>query len=124
MKHIQTINASPETLYSTWLDSEGHSNRTGGEAHFSDVINDKFTAWDGYITRSNIELVSNEKIVQGWRTSEFDSSDEESLLEIQLKPLGDQAELTLIHSNIPAIQTQYENRWIESYFEPMKEKFK
>ena len=124
MKHIQTINASPETLYSTWLDSEGHSIRTGGEAHFSDVINDKFTAWDGYITRSNIELVSNEKIVQGWRTSEFDSSDEESLLEIQLKPLGDQAELTLIHTNIPAGQTQYENGWIESYFETMKENFK
>ncbi|MDG1428999.1 MAG: hypothetical protein P8M19_01435 [Crocinitomicaceae bacterium] len=57
MKHIQTINASHETLYSAWLDSEGHSNRKGGEAHCSDVINDKLTAWDGYITGSNIELV-------------------------------------------------------------------
>ena len=34
---------------------------TGGEAIASDQINARFSAWDDYITGTNIELIKNKK---------------------------------------------------------------
>jgi len=113
----------PSVIYDAWLDNEEHSNMTGGEASCSSNIGDKYTAWDGYITGSNLELIPNNKIVQSWRTSEFAENDEDSRLEIHLKEVEAGTELELIHTNIPEGQTQYENGWVESYFNPMTEYF-
>ena len=114
---------TPKMLYDAWLSSEGHSDMTGGEAFCSNQPGNKFSAWDGYIEGENIELETNTKIVQTWRTSEFDENDEDSLLTIHLKPLNGGTELTLIHTNIPEGQTQYKAGWIDHYFTPMRAYF-
>ena len=62
---------SPEEIYQAWLDSLAHSEMTGGEANMSDQIGAEVSAWDGYISGRNLELVPGERIVQSWRTSEF-----------------------------------------------------
>ena len=113
------FNATPKAIYEAWLDSDSHSAMTGGDAKCTPVVGDAFSAWDGYITGSNIQLQENEKIEQRWRTSEFSDSDGDSLLLIHLKPHENGTILTLIHSDIPKGQTQYENGWKEHYFEPM-----
>ena len=66
-----TIPASPEEIYQAWLDSLGHSEMTGGAATMSDQIGAAVSAWDGYISGRNLELVPGERIVQSWRTTEF-----------------------------------------------------
>lgn len=53
---------------------------TGGEAEISNKINEAFTAWDGYIEGTNVQLEPNKRIIQSWRTSEFDETDEDSQL--------------------------------------------
>lgn len=111
--------ASPEKLYSAWLDSELHSEMTGGEAECSDQVGGEFSAWDGYITGSNLELVSNKKIVQAWRTSEFMDDDEDSELHLQFEAIEGGCELTLIHRKVPERESDYEKGWKEHYFEPM-----
>ncbi|MCI5057677.1 MAG: SRPBCC domain-containing protein [Flavobacteriales bacterium] len=110
----------PQTLYEAWLDGHKHSIMTGGTAECSAKIGEAFTAWDGYISGHNIELVENSKIVQAWRTSEFSEKDEDSRLMITLTPKGSGTEFLLEHENIPEGQTQYKQGWIDHYFEPMK----
>ena len=79
-----TIPASPEEIYQAWLDSIGHSEMTGGEATTSDEVGAEVSAWDGYISGRNLELVPGERIVQSWRTSEFGDEEEDSVITVVL----------------------------------------
>lgn len=120
----ETFDAKPSEIYHAWLDSDGHTRMTGGAAEGSKEVGEAFTAWDGYITGTNVDLIPGEKIVQIWRTTEFSEDDEDSILTIQLREVSEgSTELTLIHTNIPEGQTQYEQGWIDHYFIPMKEYF-
>ena len=114
------FNTTPAQLYSDWLSSEGHTNITGGEANASMELGAPFTAWDGYIEGVNLELETNKRILQSWRTMEFNAEDEDSEIEILLKAEKEGVKFTLIHSNIPvgAIE-KYKQGWEEHYIAPM-----
>ena len=115
-----TIPASPEEIYEAWLDSLGHSEMTGGEANMSGEVGAEVSAWDGYISGRNLELIPAERIVQSWRTTEFADEHEDSVISIVLTAVGDSTLLTLEHSNVPDDQRSYEEGgWQSNYFEPM-----
>ncbi len=115
-----TIPASPQEIYEAWLDSLGHSEMTGAEARMSDEVGAEVSAWDGYISGRNLELVPGERIVQTWRTSEFADEHQDSVISVVLAELGDGTLLTLEHSNVPDDQRSYEEGgWQSNYFEPM-----
>jgi uncharacterized protein YndB with AHSA1/START domain len=116
--------ASPETVYDAWLDSRAHSAMTGAPAKMSKTVGADVSAWDGYITGKNIELVRGERIVQSWRTSQFTDADPDSVITVTLTPLENGARLTLDHAKVPDGQTSYEKGgWEENYFNPMKDYF-
>ena len=117
------IKASPQQIYDAWLDSDQHSAMTGGEAVVSNTDGDSFVAWDGYIEGRNIKLEPGVRIVQHWRTSEFDDSDNDSLLEVLFEAQNDGTVITIRHSNLPDHGMQYKQGWIDNYFDPMKEYF-
>ncbi len=117
----ETFAVKPAALYKAWLDSSLHSQMTGGAADCTNVEGGDHSAWDGYIRGKNVELLENKKIVQTWRTTEFDETDEDSVLTIELAEVPEGTKLTLTHTNIPQGQTQYEQGWIDHYFAPMKE---
>lgn len=118
------LNADTTKLYQSWLNSETHEAMTGGEANCSDTIGSDYSAWGGYITGRTLELVENTKIVQSWRTTEFDSTDEDSIIEVHFERIDNGTRLTLQQSNIPAGQKEkYAKGWQEHYFAPMKEYF-
>ena len=119
----EQFEAIPEDIYDAWLDSERHSNMTGGVAEVSNLIGGEFEAWDGYIQGKNLELIPGACILQEWRTTEFDDSDEDSLLEIRLASSDVGTLLTIRHSNLPDHGMQYRQGWIDAYFVPMKEYF-
>ena len=114
------IDATAEQIYRAWLSSDGHTNMTGGIANVSDKIGDNFTAWDGYIEGQNMELEPFNRILQSWRTSQFEKDEEDSQIEIQLSEFNGQTELTLIHTNVPESGEHYIKGWDNSYFQPMK----
>jgi len=119
-----TIPASAQDIYDAWLNSLAHSEMTGGQASMSDEIDAEVSAWDGYITGRNLELVPGERIVQSWRTTQFTDEHEDSIITMTLEGVEDGTVLTLVHSNVPDEQTSYEQGgWQEYYFEPMKEYF-
>lgn len=118
------IPATPNAVYGAWLDSAGHSVMTGAGATMSSTVGDAYTAWDGYITGKNLELVPPSRIVQSWRTSEFAETDPDSIVAVSLAPTTEGTLLSLEHRNVPDGQTDYENGgWQDNYFTPMIEYF-
>ncbi len=118
-----TLNAPAKDIYNAWISSEGHTKMTGGEATASNKIGDSFTAWDGYIQGKNLVLEEDKRIVQSWRTSQFEPHEEDSQIEVLLTEKGGSTELTLIHSKVPESGEHYIKGWDEHYFQPMKKYF-
>jgi uncharacterized protein YndB with AHSA1/START domain len=79
------IAATPRQIYAAWLDSLAHTEMTGGEASTSEEVGAAVSAWDGYITGRNLELVPGKRIVQSWRTSRFTDEHADSIVTISLK---------------------------------------
>ncbi len=119
----EQFSVSAATIYAAWLNSEEHAKMTGGEAEVSNSEEGSFSVWDGYITGKNVSLVIDSEIVQTWRSTEFKDSDADSELTVRFKDNADGCELTLIHSNIPDGQPDYEQGWEDHYFVPMREYF-
>jgi len=116
--------ATCENIYKAWLDSEAHSEFTESIAEIDPVVDGKFSAWEGYIIGSNIVLEPYHKIVQAWRTTEFDYDEEDSRLELTFEKINDETKLTLIHSNIPEGQgEELKEGWLDFYFKPMQKYF-
>jgi activator of HSP90 ATPase len=116
-----TINTKAEKIYKAYLTSEGHTAITGSPAKVDSVVNGDFTAWDGYIQGMFLELEKNKRIVQAWRTAEFPSEAEDSIVEILLEESRGKTKLTLNHSNIPEGQADdYKKGWEDFYFKPMR----
>lgn len=116
---------SASAIYHAWLDSKSHSAFTGGDAEIEAKVNSSFTAWNGYITGQILELDTDKRILQSWRTVEFDEDDEDSILEVKIEDLEDgHSRLTLTHSNLPAgTGKKYKDGWKENYFDPMHDFF-
>ena len=118
-----TLPSDPESVYAAWLDSAKHSAMTGGAAEVSDKVGESFTAWDGYISGKNIELLPGKRIVQAWRTVEFSEDEPDSQLEINFETHDAGTLITIRHNNLPLHGEQYEQGWVDNYFEPMKDYF-
>ena len=116
--------ATPDEIYAAWMSSDGHGAMTGAEAHVDPRVGGDFDAWDGYITGRTLALEPGRRIVQSWRTSEFDDTHEDSQIEVLLEPVEEGTRITIRHTNVPDGQTGYEEGgWQESYFNPMREYF-
>ncbi len=119
-----TLPCRAQMIYDAWMSSEGHTAMTSAIAHVEPFAGGKFDAYDGFITGRTLELEPPLKIVQSWRTSEFTDLHEDSIIEVTLDESGGQTQLTLIHKNVPAEQTSYEQGgWETHYFQRMKQRF-
>ena len=117
------IKATPKQIYKSWLSTQRHSKMTESTAYVSDKVGDTFEAWEGYITGSNLELEPYHRIVQSWRSSDFENNESDSKIEVLLSENGNETLLTLNHTNLPESGEHYKKGWDESYFEPMKRYF-
>jgi uncharacterized protein YndB with AHSA1/START domain len=118
------IPASAERIYAAWLDGKEHAAMTGGGATGEGRVGGAFTAWDGYIRGTNVELVPGRRIVQSWRSNDFPDGAADSQVEIKLDPADGGTRITLVHSNVPEGQgADYEKGWREHYFVPMRKYF-
>ncbi len=119
-----TIKATAKQIYKSWVSTQRHTKMTGGVAFVSDKVGETYTAWEGYITGQNIELEPYNKIVQSWRTSNFEDNEGDSQIEILLSEHEEETMLTLKHTNVPESGEHYKKGWEEHYFEPMRSYFK
>jgi activator of HSP90 ATPase len=113
-----------EALFTAWLDSMQHGLFTGSTADIDPTVGGEFTAWDGYISGKTLAIDAPRRILQSWRTNEFDESDPDSKLELLFESIPGGTRLTLNHTNIPDGQKEmYTEGWEEYYFKPMQEYF-
>ena len=121
------FNESAEKIYKAYLSTQGHTQMTGSPAKVDGRAGGDFTAWNGYIWGTFLELEENKKIVQAWRTAEFPEDAGDSRVEILLEEIPtDEAlamtRLTLTHTNMPDGQSDdYKQGWEDFYFKPMRE---
>lgn len=120
----EAFKAKVSEIYNAWLNSEGHTAMTGSPATVDGKIGGRFTAWNGYISGSTLELTPNQRIVQTWRTSEFPDDAPDSHLEVLLCETEAGTEVTLTHTDMPENQVDsYRQGWEDFYFKPMREYF-
>ena len=115
--------ASPREMYDAWL-SSAHGKMVGSTATVDPRVGGAFTAWDGYIRGTTLELEPYRRIVQAWRTTEFSAASPDSRLELLLEQVEGGTRLTIRHTEIPEGKSaSLEQGWIDHYYRPMKEYF-
>lgn len=118
------VHATPERVYQALLDSREHSDITGATATVEPSVGGKFSAFDGVISGSTVDLEPGRRIVQSWRSGDFPFGSDDSRLEIVLEPIETGTRITFVHSEIPEGQaTHFEQGWRERYLEPMSRYF-
>lgn len=121
IRQSATFRASPHDVYGALMDSEKHSQFTGGEAIISREIGGKFSAFDGYAEGVNIELVPDKKIVQSWRASDWPEG-HYSQVTFSLSKVEGGTRLTFIQTGVQEEQyNDVSQGWKDYYWAPMKE---
>ena len=114
------VSATPAKIYAAWLDGDGHAKMTGSAAEGQPVVGARFSAWNGYISGTNLELEPSRRIVQSWRTTEFPADAPDSRLEILFDPIAGGTRVIIRHTGVPDGQRkQYESGWHDHYLAPM-----
>lgn len=107
------INAEAADVYSALTNPYTISIWSGYPAEMSTEPGSEFSLWEGDITGQNIEFIPDHKVVQEWY---FGEQAERSIVTITIKPVKEEADVTVEHTNIP--DDEYDNiaeGWREYY---------
>ena len=117
-----TFNASAHDVYDALMDSDKHSRFTGAKATISRDVGGSFTAYDGYISGTNLELIPNTKIVQLWRGNDDGwAPGHHSTATFTLDEVDDGTRLTFVQSGVPEETFDgISQGWQEHYWSKMK----
>jgi activator of HSP90 ATPase len=125
IKQKEFISARPVEIYDAFLNEEKHTEFTGAKATCDRRVGGRFTAWDGYISGTNVKLENGRRIIQEWRTTEWPKGYKPSTLEFTFKQKGEGTEVRMVQTNVPATQAEsYKKGWEDYYWTPLKKYFK
>ena len=112
--------AAPHEVYEALMDSQKHAEFSSSPAAISREVGGEYSAYDGYITGKNLELVPDRKIVQSWRAVDWPAG-KLSTVTFALSPLAGGTQLDFTHTDLPeGTEAEFTQGWIENYWEPMK----
>ncbi len=121
IKQSEVFKTTPHQVYITLMDSRQHSQFTGSKAVVGKKKGDKFTAYDGYIEGTILDLISDQKIVQSWRGSDWPEG-HYSEVTFLLKEIGDGTLLEFTQTGVPdQFYKDISHGWHEFYWTPMKQ---
>jgi uncharacterized protein YndB with AHSA1/START domain len=120
IRQTVTLAGSPAEVFEMLMDSRKHARFTGGAASISRRVGGKVSAYDGYATGVNLELVANRKIVQTWRASDWPEGVASTVTYMLTKVKGG-TKLRFTQSGIPENQVSAISQgWREYYWTPLK----
>lgn len=115
-----TFKASANEVYEALMDSKKHAEFTHGKASISRAVGGAISAYDGYITGKNIELIPDRKIVQDWRAVDWPDGFFSRVI-FEISPVQGGARLDFTHTGVPeGTEKEFTQGWIDNYWEPMK----
>ena len=116
-----TFRTSPHAVYELLMDSRKHAKFTGEKASIIRKIGGKFSAYAGYISGVNLDLVPDKKIVQLWRGNDW-TKGHYSKVTFSLKKVERGTRLTFRQSGVPGEQYKdIKQGWHDYYWKPMRE---
>ena len=114
-----TFNASPHDVYEALMDSEKHSRFTGAKANISREVGGAFSAYDGALSGTIIELVPDAKIVQSWRGSDEGwVPGHYSTATFSLEAIGGGTQLTFVQTGVPEQSVEQISQGWQTYYWP------
>lgn len=120
-----TLNAPPEALFDTYIDSKRHAAVIGDKVLISRKAGTTFSAFDGSLTGRNLLIVPNRMIVQSWRAKIWKKTDPDSILILQFNKVAGGGRIDLIHTNVPDHAYQVIKKgWLNYYWKPWKASLK
>ncbi len=124
IKQTVTIPASPKEVYEAYVDPKKHGQFTDSKATGKPIVGGKFTAWDGYIFGTFLELEEGKRVVQEWTTTDWIEGYPASKVELTFKKVLEGTEISMVHSNVPKEQAdEIAEGWTEFYWDPLKQYF-
>ena len=121
LKVFSIFPVPPQKIFEAWMDSGEHSAFTNSEAIIDPRVGGEFSTWEGYITGKTISLEPFTRIIQSWRTTDFDEAAPDSRLEVTFEALDLGCKITLNHTGLPdGSKEEYIKGWEEYYFAPMR----
>lgn len=117
------FNASPQHLYEALLDSKQFTEFSGRPAEINRDVGGAFSLFKGHIIGRNLELVPNQRIVQGWRVVTWPEG-AYSIVRFELKPQGSGTHLVFDHIGFPeGLHDHLAAGWEENYWSLLKKYF-
>ncbi len=124
LKVSSLVQASPNRIYSAWLDERQHSAFTGSRAMVEPWVGGRFSTWNGYAFGSFVELDTGRRIVMTWRSTDFPMASEDSTVQVHLEPVAGGTRVVIEQDRIPDGQAdRYKKGWRTYYLDPMKRSF-
>ena len=122
---IQTaasLPASPDRLFDMYLDPEAHAAFTGMPVTVSSVLGSSFSAFNGVITGTMLQVVPRRLIVQSWRSPYWGPTDLDSTLVLTFLAENDGTRIELTQVNV--VDTDFagvSQGWEKYYWTPWRE---
>lgn len=117
------LNASPQKVYEALLDSKQFTEFSGRAAEINREVGGASSVFKGHIVARNLELVPNQRIVQGWRVVTWPEG-AWSIARFDLKPQGSGTHIVFDHVGFPeGLNDHLAQGWEENYWSLLKKYF-
>ena len=114
---------SPHRVYEALLDSKQFTAFSGVPGEIHREAGGAFSLFDGQIMGRNVELVSDRRIVQAWRSASWPEGIY-SIAKFEFEPRGSGTRLVFDHTGFPAaLRASLSSGWQAHYFGPLKKYF-
>jgi activator of HSP90 ATPase len=112
--------SGPQRLYEAILDQKQFAAFSGMPATIDPTPGGAFTQFGGQIVGRNVELVTNQRIVQAWRPAHWDPGIY-SIAHFEFKPRAAETTLIFDHTGFPAGDYDaLDWGWHNHYWDPLK----
>lgn len=115
-----TFDAPPAKVYAALMGAEQHAEFTGAPADINAKAGGAFSVYGGKVQGYTLELQSNVRIVQAWRSMAWPEG-VYSLVRMNLLEDGGKTHLRLEHDALPdGAEAHIEQGWGQMYWEPLR----
>jgi len=115
--------ATPQRVYEALLDANQFTAFSGRPAEIDKKVGGPFSLFGGHIIGRNVELLSNQRIVQAWRVVTWPEG-VYSIAKFELKPQGSGTRLVFDHIGFPeGLHDHLAEGWESNYWKLLKKYF-
>ena len=107
----------PPALFELYVNADKHSLVTESKAIIDDKVGSSFSDHDGYCSGRNIWIESNKLIVQSWRTTDWSTEAQDSILIWRFVETQKATTLYVAHEGLPdAMAEDVRKGWEDFYW--------